>query len=218
MKTAISTVSFIALFIGTTLNASPVRISFLNNEDALKQTTDFLTSKGCDSNSINLFRTVIRWNNDSPLGFDLKKFPKNENGFYTFQSVSNLVAALPQPIINATHPYQLNCFDNVILLAGNLTQTGLQPDALSGPFLVPVTVTNNVVSMVVEETPRDAFNATYPSWHIEASKAVFGESMQNKRICLTAAFNSYCILPHSVTRDNLGSSLLKVLQNDWKRQ
>lgn len=208
-----------ALFVSTKLAAAPVKISFLDNESSVNETVSFLTSKGCDSNSASLFRTVVNWNNEHPLGFDLKKFPKNENGFYVFQSVSNLIEALPQPLIKASHPYQLNCFDTVILIAGNLIQTELQPDALSGPFLVSTPPnTNNIGIMAIEETARDAFNATYPSWHIEASKAVFGESRQNKRICLTAVLDSYCILPRSTTEDNLQSSLLKVLQSNWKRQ
>jgi hypothetical protein len=209
---------FAGLSITFGLDASPVKISFLDNEEALNQTTSFLATNGCDSNSVNLFRTAVRWNNESPLGFDLKKFPKNENGGYLFQSVTNLIEALPQPIINAAHGYQLNCFDNVILLAGDLTQTGFQPDDLSGPFLAPVPITNNFGGMTIMETARDAFNTVYPSWHIEASKAVFGESMQNKRICLTAAFNAYCVLPNSTKQENLASSLLKVLQSGWKRQ
>jgi hypothetical protein len=208
-----------SLSIAFALRAAPVKISFLDNEDALKQTTGFLATNGCDSDSVNLFRTVVYWNNKSPLGFDLKRFPNNENGFYSFQSVSNLADALPQPLINAAHPDQLNCFDCVILLAGNLIQTKLQPDSISGPFIVSVPPTNAFVSvMTIMETPRDAFNAEYPAWHIEASKAVFGESRQNKRICLTAAFNSYCFLPQATTHNNLKTSLMEVLQANWKRQ
>ncbi len=218
MKPNIFTALVAILFVGAKLNAFPIKISFLDSEIALKETTDFLTLKGCDSNSVGLFKTVVNWNNESPLGFDLEKFPKKENGFYSFQSVSNLVGALTQPLIKAAHPYQLNCFDNVVLLAGNLMQTGLQPDELSGPFLVPVPNTNSFGSLAIEETARDAFNTVYPSWHIEASKAVFRENRQNKRICLTAVFDSYCILPRSVTKNDLGSSLLKVLQTNWKRQ
>src|SRR5882724_7909393 len=92
-------ISICLLNIAVSLDASPVKISFFESENALNQTTDFLISKGCTLNSINLFRTVVHWNNEAPLGFDIKKFPKNEDGFYSFQSISNLVEALPQPII-----------------------------------------------------------------------------------------------------------------------
>ena len=212
-------VSFITLFIGTAMNASPVKISFLDSGDALKQTADFLTTKGCDSNSINLFRTVVHWNNESPLGFNLKKFPKSENGFYSFQSVSNLAKALTQPLIYANHPYQLNCFDFVILLTADSMKIEHQADDLTGPFLPPVNMTNkDDVAMGAAATPRDAYNESYPSWHIEASKAVFDESRQNKRMCLTAAFNAFQILPISTTRENLENTLLNTLQEGWKRQ
>ena len=200
--------------------ALPVSISFLDSEESLQQTTNFLASQGIDINSVDWFRRAVKWHNKTPLGFDLGGFPKSNDGFYTFQSMSNLTDLLPQPLIYARHEFDMDCFDNVILLAGSSIQTKLQPDALAGPFLVAITVPTNsfVVSMAVEETARDSFNAIYPPSARERTKLVFGGPRQDKHMCLTAASDSYCMLPHQTTGNDLGISLLKVLQAQWKQE
>ena len=200
------------------LNASPIEISFLDDDAALQNTANLLGAIGCDSNSINLFQTAVQWNYKYPLGLELKAFPPRKNGFYQFLSISDLIAALPQPLITAAHPAQMNCFDSVILLAGSLMQTKVRPDALCGPFLTPVTLTNNIVNMVVEATARDAYIASHPAWFAETTKAVWGESQENQHICLLPAFDSYFILPHATNPSNLADNLLQVLQAEWKRQ
>ncbi len=193
-----------------------MKISFLDNETAIKQTTAFLLSKGCDQKAVSSFERVVEWYNKTPTDLDLKKFPPRKNGFYSFQSVSNLVEALPHPLIFTFHQNELNCFDTVILIAGNLFQTKLKPDDISGPFLPPLTMTNNDVVLRVAATPRDAFGIVCPAWWTEASKNIFSGSMQNKRICLTAAFDSFHFLPSSTTREELRDKLLKALQLNWK--
>ena len=210
--------SFGLFWFGMGLGASPVRISFLDNEAALQQTSDLLAANGCDSNTINIFRMLVRWQNESPLGVDLKAFPKADQGFYTFRSVTNLIAALPQPLIDADHPQQFNCFDVVTLLAGNLMQTGVGPDDPCGPLVVPVTVTNHEVRMAIVGTYRDAFSLTRPEGFTKASDAIFGPSKENKHICLAGAIETYSILPSSTTIGNLKSTLLMTLKTGWKRQ
>jgi hypothetical protein len=203
---------------GKPIEADPIKISFLDNEDAIKQTTEFLLAKGCDKESVRSFRRVIDWYNSTPTDLDLKKFPSRDNGFYSFQSVSNLVEAFAHPLIYTYHQNELNCFDTVILMAGSLTQTKPKPDDLAGPFLAPSTITNNDVRPVAAATPRDAFNEICPEWWQEASKTIFVDSMQAKRICLTAAFDSFYYLPRSTTKENLGNELLQTLRFSWERE
>jgi hypothetical protein len=199
------------------LDAAPIKISFLDNKNAIKQTTDFLLQKGCDKESVRLFQKGIDLYNSTPSDLDLKKFPPPENGFYSFQSVSDLVKALPRPLIYTGHRSELNCFDTVILLAGNQIQTTLHPDDLTGPFLPPSTKTNFEVVAEPAATPRDAYNKVWPSWY-NYPKGIFTESMQDKRICLTAALDSYYFLPLSTTRQNFGTNLLRVVKSIWKRE
>ena len=48
------------LSMAAALEAAPVKISFLYDENALKQTTDFLATNGCDSDSVNSFVAAVR--------------------------------------------------------------------------------------------------------------------------------------------------------------
>ena len=223
MKRKIFISLFFLLLAEKSIEADPIKISFLDNEAAIKQTTNFLLAKGCAPESVDSFRRVIDWYNSTSTDLDLKKFPPRENGFYSFQSVSNLVEALPHPLIYTEHQDELNCFETVILLAGNLIQTTLQPDEISGPFLPPLTITNHAHATIpsIAATPKDAFSVIYsqslPQLE-DSKKKIFRGSMKDKRICLTAAFNSYYFLPLSTTRENLGNNLLQVLQTNWKRQ
>jgi hypothetical protein len=160
---------------------------------------------------------VIDWYNSSTNDLDLKNFPPRAGGFYAFQSVSNLVAALPHPIIYTYHQMELNCFETVILLAGSQMQTELNPDDLAGPFVAPVTVTNHTVTGKAAATPRDAFNAIYPASWREYSTNIFSEAMQAKRICITASLDSFYVLSESTKRADIGKTLLRVLQATWQR-
>ena len=213
-------ISIFATHVVIRADALPVTISFLDNEEALKETTNFLASQGIESDSIDSFSGLVHWHNDSPLGFDFGRFPKSVNGFYTFQSISNLTDALPQPLITARHHPDMYCYDAAILLAGPFIQTKFGPDDLAGPFQteVPYGTNTNVGSTWVEETARDAFNSIGPGQFINATGPVFTGSRQDKRICLTAVFDSYCTLPHQTTENNLGNYLLRVLQAEWKQQ
>ena len=205
------------LLVEKAMEAAPIKISFLDNEDAIKQTTEFLLAKGCDQESVDSFRRVVDWYNSTPTDLDLEKFPPRETGFYSFQSVSNLVEALARPLIYTYHQNQLNCFDTAILLAGSLTQTKLKPDDLAGPFLAPSTLTNNEVRPVIVATPQDAFDVICPKWWQETSKTIFTNFLQSKRICLTAALDSFYILPRSTTKEDLGQRLLQTLRLSWER-
>lgn len=203
---------------GKMLEASPIKISFLDNEEAIEQTTKFLLSNGCDLEAVSSFQRVVDWYNATPTDLNLKKFPPRVDGFYSFQSISNLIEDLPHPLIYTLHQSELNCFDTLILLAGNLIQTTLKPDDISGPFLPPLTTTNNDVVLRVAATPKDAFTIVCPAWWLEASKSIFSVSIQDKRICLMAAFDFFHFLPSCTTREDLASKLLKTLQVSWKSQ
>jgi hypothetical protein len=173
MKKVIFILSLFFWQTGESLEAAPIKISFLDNQAAIQQTADFLLSNGCDQSSVDSFRRVIDWYNSGPTDLDLKQFPKRENGFYSFSSVSNLVGALRRPLIDTYHQNELNCFETVILLAGSLIRTTLQPDDSSaGLFMPPVTVTNHTVTAMPAATPRDAFTLICPPWWIEASKSI----------------------------------------------
>jgi hypothetical protein len=207
----------ILLMVGKSLEANTVKISFLDNQDAIDQTVNFLLSKGYNQKAVNSFRKAIEWYNSSPKDLDLKKFPQLENGFYSFDSVSNLVGAFSHPLIFTRHRNELNCFDTVILLAGDLIQIKAQPDDMIGPLLAPATTTNHVVLPRAAATPRDAFAEIYPLWLGNSSGDIFDDTSKDKRISLIAALDSYYFLPNSTTRQNFGGRLLQSIRLSRQR-
>jgi hypothetical protein len=180
-----------AIYDTSWVRASSIQLSFLDNEDAVRSTMEFLLAKGCSQEAVNSFRRVIDWYNASATDLNLTGFPMRDGGFYSFDSISHLVALIPKPLIFTYHQNELNCFDTIILLAGDRMRINFKPDDISGPFLPPLTTTSNDVVLRVAATPRDAFAIICPSWWREGSKNIFSQGMQDKRICLTAAFDSF---------------------------
>src|SRR5439155_1184535 len=91
--------AIVAVAIATLLSAEAgqVRMSFLNDPASLKETVDFLNHHGCEQQT-SRFRSVVEsyYAEDFPL--DRSKFPKATDWFYTFDTMSNLVHALPYPL------------------------------------------------------------------------------------------------------------------------
>src|ERR1700744_3428363 len=85
----------------------PVRISFLNNSYAINSTANFLISKGCDRESVNLFCKVLNHYNSTSSDLDLNGFPEKEAGFYCFHSMTNLTVLIRSPLIYVKHEPEL---------------------------------------------------------------------------------------------------------------
>jgi len=200
---------------GESQNVS-MRISFLQNDEAINQTTNFLMLNGCSDRVVHSFCRVLNWYNASDTDLNTKRLSSSQNGFFPFQTIEALTEKLDCPLIYAHHQPELNCFDVVSLLAGDATTTKLSPDETSGPFFPAAVTTNADVVLRVVATPRDAFEKACPRWWIDASKTIYEGSLQDKRICLFAAFDSFYFLPSATTRENLRDRLFKVLQLSWQ--
>lgn len=200
------------------VRAGSIKVSFFDNEDTIVQTSEILRGDGCKADAISRFRRAVARYKSQPPGFDVKNFPREENGFFTFDSASNLVAALPQPLSKALHPFELTCFDLVILLTEGLTPVRNGPDELAGPFLAAWTSTNGETYPRLAATARDAFAVSCPSWYVDATQDVMGTSQREARMCLMAGFFCFHVLPNSTSDAELPSTLLKVLRGSWARQ
>lgn len=210
---------FVALLLpAVVLQAGTIKVSFVDNETAIRATSELLQAHGCRPEAILAFRLAIDRYNMSPPGFERKRFPPQVLGFYSFSSASNLVEALPHRLCDSAHPFELNCFDAVILLAKDLIHIKLRPDELAGPFLPAFTWTNNVTYRGVSATARDAFTVSYPSWYTEITKDIMGTLTNETRMCLVATLYCWHALPSSVPDESLSTTLLMVLQRDWERQ
>jgi len=200
------------------LRADPLRISFLSDEGALQNTSEFLKSRGCKSYAVGAFQKAVKRYNSTCLKLDLSKFPPAQHGFYSFQSSSKLLAVIPHRLCDIPHAFEFNCFDTTILLANGQLRTGLHPDDHPGEFLAQGVATNGHVLYAHAATAREAFNLSNPTWYQDASDGYIPSSMADTRICLTAAFYCLHILSVSTTDRDISNQVMNVLQASWKNQ
>src|SRR5947207_2215948 len=85
------------------LAAATVRTSFLVERAALQDTLAVLRSGGCTEEATGTFRRAVERYTSSTFAFDFGKFPKSREGFYEFESLSALVAALPHQLADTLH-------------------------------------------------------------------------------------------------------------------
>jgi len=217
-NSALHIVVAVVLLCRMPLAGATVRVAFLTDRAALKDTLEILHKIGCSDGAAGAFQRAVERYSLTGFDFDFGKFPKPRDGFYLFESASNLVAALPHQLCNTAHAYEFNCFDTVVALAGESLRMSLRPDDIAGPFLVPHTPTNGSFSIVPKATARDAFELAYPSWYREATKDALPASLRDSRICLTAALFRCYVLPQSTTELRLGAGVLDALRVTWDRQ
>jgi hypothetical protein len=208
----------IILLLAATTHAAQVKISFLDDEGALNDTLAVLKECGCHPDAVQGFKIAVEYYNETPSGLDFKKFPVKEKGFYIFNSASNLLKALPCKLLEAPHPYQINCFDTAILLTKGSAQISIKPDDICGPFLAPYNETNTFTQMRIAATPRDAFAVTYPSWYQMITRTMMKDVDMNARICLNVCFYEWRFLPESTTETNLSQNTFKTLTSEWEKQ
>ena len=219
MPSAFITISVaLLLILRPGLSAATVRVSFLTERAAVQNTLTVLRSGGCTQEASGIFQREVERYTASPFDFDFSKFPKSRDGFYTFESAAALVAALPHQLADTRHPYEFNCFDTIIALAGDSLRTTVRPDAVSGPYLVPHTATNGSFAILPRATTRDAFTLAYAEWYRNATESALPKSMQNARVSLTASLLRCHILPQSTTSEGLARGVMEALRASWTNQ
>ncbi len=199
------------------LKAGTIRASFLQDAGALHDTIQVLTNNGCAESVATILQQAVRNYYAEPFDFDFGKFPKPLNGFYSFSSPRELIAALPHRLPDTEHSFDLNCMDAVIMMATDRLQTRLHPDEIFGPFMMSITTTNGE-AVTFAATPRDAFILNTSAWYRDATDAVLPATMHDSRICLTASLFRWHVLPLSTTGENLETQVLAVLRTTWKRE
>lgn len=213
-------VLLLGLLLLTVGSSGAVRISFLSEKSALLDTAAFLKSNGCSQENCEAFEEAVKRYFSTPFGLDLSKFPALTNGFYSFASMSEVVAALPYPLDETRHPWGLNCFDTVILLAGGPLRLKQSPDERWGTFLAPCRrdLTNNIYDVWPEATPRQAYLRSCPEWARRATEETFPLAAREARVGLTAALYRFYRLPESVTQNTVCRDIHKSLRSAWNEE
>ena len=214
LRCALGTVLLLSLH---SSGGAEVHASFLQDSNSLLDTLRFLGKNGCTPQGIAVFQDSVREYFKEPFGFDLARFPKPTNGFYRFASPDDLIAALPQPLVETNHSFDFNCMDAVIAIAHRRLRTTLHPDDLVGPFLVTIWLTNHT-AVGFPATPRDAFNVGSSSSYREVTNPLFPERMRDARMCLSPFLLRWYVLPRTAGEDTLEAEVLEVLRTTWQRE
>ena len=199
------------------LSGAEVRVSFLQETNSLSQTVKFLIDSGCTKQGTTVFENAVRQYFKEPFTFDLSRFPKPTNGFYSFASPRDLIAAFPKKFPEPSLLSSFNCTDAVIALADGRLRTSARPDDVIGPILVTTYRTNHEV-VGFAATPRDAFNLGWASWYREVTDPLFPASMRDARMCLSPFLLQWYLLPLSADESTVEARVLEVLRTTWKRE
>jgi hypothetical protein len=194
----------------------PVRVSFLQDSNALKETVGFLKLRGCAAENCNVLTTAVK--EYGPFDYDLTGFPPSTNGTYTFASMSNFVSALPRPFDYSRHAWGLTCYDTVVLLANQELRMAQGPDQRLGTFFAPARTTNDSYSISPVSTPREAFLLSCPIWDRQLIDPVLPEAVREARVCLMAAFYRFYRLPNTATLKTIPRDVLGGLRAAWKEE
>jgi hypothetical protein len=209
-----------ALLVGLSVgnaDAGAFRVSFLDDPVSIESTTNFLLHQGCDQRTVNSFCRALSEYDSETSDLNLARFPRKTDGFYAFESVTDVVEALDRPLIYVRHRGGLNCFDADCLLSANFIRFRLSPDDIGGPFLMQHTMTNGDVGLALTVTPRDAFDVARPAWAIEATKGLFDATLETNRMNFTAAFETFNFFPGGTTPEALPAVMFKTLKLGWER-
>lgn len=196
----------------------PVRVSFLEDESTLDAMAKLLMSAGCQEDGVFCFVKAVKAYNSGRLQLDLSKFPDAIQGVFSFQSITQLVAALPHKLRDMPHGFELNCFDAVFLLTEGQLKSGLKPDDIFGVSISPKLNTNNEWILLPTATARDAFMWSCPLWYLSASNPFMPKSGSDSRMNVVAALYGYYVLPSSTSITNVVESVLQTLRANWTRQ
>lgn len=195
-----------------------VRLSFLEETNVLNETISLLKRQGCSSQNCSAFGAAVQ--NYFPISsdYDLSRFPSVTNGFYSFASMSNLVAALPRPLDYTGHSWGLNCYDTVILLCGGELGLAQGPDQTLGTFFAPERTTKNAYNIRPASTPREAFFISCPLWSRELKDPVFPEAVREARFSLMPALYRFYRLPEATPKKALSEDVFDSLKAAWKQE
>ena len=194
---------------------SGLKISFFEDKTTIEGVVSHLRRLGVEEGALGKFQSAAEAYATIPLKIPASKLPGREGGFYYFKSEEDLAAAFPQPLDEVDREFQLNCFETAILITEGRVSATIEPDAITGPHLVPHSRTNDLIILPVATT-QDAFTLLYPQWYREVASQQLGPPT-DRRINLNTLFFAAHVLPLAASEQNLEQVIQRVLKAHWRR-
>src|SRR5688572_4318179 len=182
--------------------AGEVRIDFLMEGKGQEDLARVMERNGISKEARARLVGAMRDFYEEPLLVDLSKFRKDGGGCL-FHSMESLTNALPHKSWELIHNWSLNCYDALILAAGEKIKYQLETDDLRGPFFAVVPASKPLAIRPCA-TPEDAFKIYYPEWYRDGTKKYFADdALYGRRVCVGALLASSYALPIELTEATL---------------
>lgn len=195
----------------------PVKVSFLETDEAREDTIRILQDAGCPEPDVKALRRAILHYYKPPFTYDISLFPRQENGFYEFQTIDKFIDSLPLRLCMTDHLFELTCTDTAILIAGHDMSTTSDFDSLTGPYLAISVSTNGVEHPVPTASLKDAYDVTYFKWYQELLLSVFKREVSEHHKALAVSLFRFNPVPIEIDEDEFSQSLHAVLKMSWSR-
>ncbi len=203
---------------GTCAAAAPVRVSFLDTDAAREDTLHILAEAGCDSDNLEALRKAILHYYQTPLALDTSAFPPATKGFLEFPSTKNFISALgTNQLSYLDHPFELNCFDTALLLAGPDMSLTADLHSRNGPYLAVQITTNFNEWLMPVASLEDVYATAYPPWYGIFMAEKFGMEFSEQHKTLIASLYQYQALPLGTSSNTIAAETQTALRRHWTR-
>lgn len=198
--------------------ASSIQVSFLDNDNTRESTLGVLQQAGCPASEVDVLRRAIIHYYNTPFNYDTSTFPIRRDGFYTFTSATDFVAALSTNRLSAVdHMFEYNCLDAALLAAGHKMEITAEFTATGSPYLTVNTKTNGAEWLVPVASLQDAYNTIYPEWYQSFRTSISGQDQPQKYKTIAASLYQYQTLPLGTDEEHMRDELHQILQKHWSR-
>jgi len=219
MKSVITILALVVgpLFVLPAL-AGTIDVSFLKDDRSRESTLKTLRQAGCPESEVDVLRRAIIHYYNTPFTYDTSAFPVRKEGFYTFASAADFVAALSTNRLSQTkHMFEYNCFDTALLAAGYEMHATAEFTATGSPYLAVAIRTNGIEWLVPVASLQDAYNTAYPEWYQRFRTSISGRDQPQKYKTIAASLYQYHTLPLGTDETRMRDALHQVLRNNWSR-
>jgi hypothetical protein len=198
--------------------AAPVRVSFLDTEAAREDTLSVFARAGCDTNHLAALRQAITHYYRTPLALDTSAFPPATNGFRKFASIDGFIAALGTNRLSfLDHPFELNCFDTALLLAGPEMDVNVDLHSHNGPFLAVQVTTNWNHWLIPVASLGDVYTTACHAWYGAFMENRFHLVFTEKHKAILSSLYQYQPLPLGTSSNTVAAETQEALQRHWRR-
>ena len=198
--------------------AATVRVSFLDTRAARENTLQAFARAGGNPENIAALRKAIRHYYRTPLALDTSSFPRACNGFYSFPGIGDFIAAVGTNQLSfLAHPFELNCYDTALLLAGPEMDATADLHAQDAPWLAIQVSTNYSEWLEPVISLGDIDAIAHPPGYVSFMQEIAQFEFPEKHRLLNAILYQFHTLPKDTSAETIAAETQAALHRHWQR-